>query len=62
MSAHVEPQMKLPDVALCDLTEGTKDFLIAHSATGKAIPEVIRDVLARASVAAGFTPSEGGEA
>ena len=62
MSAHVEPQMKLPDIALSDLSEGTKDFLIAHSATGKAIPQVIREVLLKASVAAGFTPSEGGEA
>ena len=46
--------MKLPTVSLSDLSEGTKDFLIAHSAMGKAVPEVIREVLTRASIAAGF--------
>ncbi len=46
--------MKLPDVALSDLTEGTKDFLIAHSAMGKAVTDVICEVLTRASAAAGF--------
>lgn len=50
--------MKLPTVSLSDLSEGTKDFLIAHSAMGKAVPQVIREVLAKASADAGFTPTE----
>lgn len=57
MPATTEAQMKLPDVALSDLPEATKDFLIAHSAMGKAIPEVIRDILSRAASDAGFAPT-----
>lgn len=50
-----EPEAKLPEVALSDLPEITKDFLIAHSAAGKSVGEVIRDVLNKAAAAATFT-------
>lgn len=53
-----DPESKLPDVPLSELSEGTKDFLIAHSLTGKPVTDVIRDVLSQAAAAAGF-PTEG---
>ncbi|MEO5712596.1 MAG: hypothetical protein ABIT37_03835 [Luteolibacter sp.] len=48
----------LPDIALSEIPETTKDFLLAHSASGKSIPEVILDVLDRAATDAGF-PNHG---
>jgi len=39
---------KLPDVALADLPETTKDYLISlHAATGRPIAELVRDLLNR---------------
>jgi uracil phosphoribosyltransferase len=49
--------LKLPDIALSDLPESTKDFIIAYSATGKTVTEVIREVLDHAAEQAGFSPS-----
>lgn len=55
--AH-DPEVRLPDIALSDLPESTKDFLIAFSATGKPVTEVLRDVLNAAAAAAGFNPNK----
>jgi len=49
--------LKLPDIALSDLPESTKDFLISYSATGKTIPDVIREILDNAAANAGFSPA-----
>lgn len=49
-----EPEMKLPDVPLSELPESTKDFLIAHSLTGKTVTEVIRDLLNESAARSGF--------
>ena len=50
-------ELKLPDIALSDLPESTKDFLIAYSATGKTVPEAIKETLNHAAQAAGFSPN-----
>jgi hypothetical protein len=50
-------ELKLPDIALSDLPESTKDFLIAYSATGKTVPEAIKETLNQAASAAGFAPN-----
>lgn len=51
--------MKLPDIALSELPEETKDFLIAASAaSGKPIDDVMKDVLRHAAGDHGFTPSK----
>ena len=40
------PQATLPEVALADLPETTKDYLISlHAATGRPIAELVRDIL-----------------
>lgn len=40
------PEATLPEVALSDLPEKTKDYLIRlHAATGKPIAEIIREAL-----------------
>jgi len=44
------------EIPLNELPEGTKDFLLAASAAGKSVTEVIADNLTRAAVAAGFSP------
>jgi hypothetical protein len=49
-------EIKLPDIALSELPEATKDFLIACSATGKSVPEVILEVLDEAATRHGFEP------
>lgn len=46
--------MTVPEIRLEDLSEPAKDFLIAHSATGKSVPQVIADVLSYAAYRAGF--------
>jgi hypothetical protein len=39
---------KLPEVALADLPETTKDYLISlHAATGRPIAELVRELLNR---------------
>lgn len=57
-----EPEAKLPEIALSDMPEKTKDFLIAHSAAGKSVVEVIRDVLNQAASSAVFTHPKRSEA
>jgi hypothetical protein len=48
----------LPEIPLAELSATTKDFLLAHSAGGKSVPEVIIGVLDRAASAAGFEPNK----
>lgn len=52
------PDVRLPDIALRDLPERTKDFLLAHSAAGKPVSTVVVDVLNQAAADAGFTPGK----
>jgi hypothetical protein len=47
-------ELKLPDIALSDLPESTKDFLISYSAKGKTVTESIREILNNAAKTAGF--------
>ena len=49
-------ELKLPDIALSDLPESTKDFIIAYSATGKSVTESISEILTAAATAGGFAP------
>jgi hypothetical protein len=52
-------ELKLPDIALSDLPESTKDFLIASSGNaGKPVVQVIRDTLTKAAERAGFPPAK----
>lgn len=44
----------LPPIALSDLPESTKDFILAASNTGKTPAEVIREILDDAADHAGF--------
>lgn len=46
----------LPDIALSDLPEATKDFIIAHSASGKSVKDVIVEILDHAAASSGFLP------
>lgn len=48
--------LKLPDIALSDLSESTKDFILAYSATGKSVTDAIREILTGAAISAGFKP------
>lgn len=48
----------LPEIPLDELSSETKDFLIAHSAGGKSVPEVIIGLLDRAAALAGFEPTK----
>lgn len=50
-------ELKLPDIALSELPESTKDFIIAYSATGKSVTEAIKDTLNQAAASAGFSPN-----
>jgi hypothetical protein len=54
MATHEPEKLKLPEIALSDLPESTKDFLIAYAASGKTITEAIREILDRAAINAGF--------
>lgn len=62
MTKLPDTESKLPAIALSDMPERTKDFLIAHSAAGKSVVEVIRDVLNKAAAAATYTTPEGSNA
>lgn len=53
-STPEELQRKLPEIPFSELSEGTKDFILASTLTGKPTDEVIRDVLREAAAAAGF--------
>jgi hypothetical protein len=48
----------LPQIALKDLPEQTKDYIIAYSATGLTVQQSIREILTAAAKA----QLEGGEA
>lgn len=52
------PPVRLPDLPLSELPEKTKDFIIAASAAGKSVTEVMRDALNKAAADAGFTPKK----
>ena len=61
MNAPLPPQdapapvpASLPEISLSELAETTKDFLLAHAATGKSVPEVIMAVLDAAAAQAGY--------
>jgi hypothetical protein len=41
----------LPQIALKDLPEQTKDFIIAYSATGLTVQQTIREILTAAAKA-----------
>jgi hypothetical protein len=45
MTATQPAPPTLPEVSLRDLPETTKDFLLAHAATGKPLTEIIREIL-----------------
>lgn len=47
------PPRSLPEIPLDDLSETTKDFLLAHSAAGKSVPDVIIGVLDEAAEKSG---------
>lgn len=55
MTKLPEPESKLPEIKLSEMPEITKDFLIAHSAAGKSVVDVVRDVLNAAAAKATFT-------
>lgn len=48
----------LPEIPLNGISENTKDFLLAHAAAGKSVPEVIMEVLDAAAGLAGFSPDK----
>ena len=60
MSNLHEAEATLPELALREMPERTKDFLIAQSTAGKSVVEVVRDVLNKAANAAVFAQPEGG--
>jgi hypothetical protein len=57
-AAHEAAPATLPDIALSDLPETTKDYLIALSAQGKTVAEVIVDTLDQAATRHGFEPNK----
>ena len=46
--------MALPDIALSEIPESTKDFILASAFAGKAPADLIRQQLDKAASAAGF--------
>ncbi len=58
MSPNAHQYLALPPIPLQSLPESTKDFILASSHSGKTPAEVVREILERAAVAAGFrTPT-----
>ncbi len=53
---HAAPLNNLPDIPLDELSETTKNFLLAHSTGGKSVTEVMIEVLDVAAGRAGFEP------
>ncbi len=47
------PPRSLPEIPLDELSETTKDFLLAHSSGGKSVPDVIIGVLDKAAEESG---------
>ncbi len=56
----VEPPQALPPIALSELKESTKDFLLAVSLLdgGRTTKEVIEHVLDDAAARSGFSPKQ----
>lgn len=48
----------LPEIPLSDLPEATKDFLIALSAQGKSVADIVVDTLDAAASDHGFQPHQ----
>lgn len=64
MTATAETKLTLPPIALSDLPESTKDFILASAnvGVGKTPIEVIKAILDQAATRAGFpvkAPQEG---
>lgn len=56
------PLVRLPDIPLSDLSERTKDFIIAASGRGRPVTDVMVEALNHAAAEAGFiskSPSHG---
>ena len=49
------PAVPAVEIPLSEMSETTKDFLLAASAAGKSVTEVIAEQLDRAASAAGFS-------
>ena len=47
------PPRSLPEIPLNELSETTKDFLLAHSSSGKSVPAVIVELLDAAAEKSG---------
>lgn len=58
MATPTESTLQLPPIALNELPQATKDFLLAASVTGKSPVDVIREVLTHAAEKAGFQVQE----
>jgi hypothetical protein len=56
MSASDHSKLTLPPIALSDLPESTKDFILAASNPGRSATDVIISVLDAAAMEAGFHP------
>lgn len=56
MPASDHPKLTLPPIALSDLSETTKDFILAASNPGRTATDVIISVLDAAAIEAGFWP------
>ena len=56
MSESDHPKLTLPPIALSDLSEATKDFILAASNPGRSATDVIVSVLDAAAIEAGFMP------
>lgn len=56
MTATAETKLSLPPIALSDLPEATKDFLLAsaNAGEGKTPIQVIKEILDQAATRAGF--------
>jgi hypothetical protein len=50
--------VSFPPIALCELPEATKDFILASCLDGTPPQEVIKNVLRAAATDAGFCPEK----
>lgn len=60
MTATAETKLQLPPIALSDLPESTKDYILAASSAGKNPVDVILEILDRAATTAGFPAKQPG--
>lgn len=58
MATPSDSALQLPPIALNELPQATKDFLLAASVAGKSPVDVIREVLTTAAEKAGFPVME----